>query len=343
MNSAVDTSAPPAPAARRRAVPGWRGIRLVGRRILWAVPVLWGVTFLTFGVLNLLPGDAAEAMLGSHATQRQVDALAAKLHLDDPFFVRYGHWLGGVLHGDLGSSLTNGQSVTTVLAQRLPVSLELVAFAFVISLGLAVPVALLAVRKPGGIADRLSLVIGTIGLSVAPFVLALVLILVFAVQLGWLPAIGFSPVGSGLGRNLKSLILPAASMGFPLFGAYCRLFRADLLEQLTGEDYVLTARAKGASPWRLLVRHVLRNSVFGLMTLVGLNLGSLIGATVIIEQIFALPGIGQALLQAINDRDVPVVEGIVLVFAVLVVLANLLIDLLYDALDPRIRYGTAHR
>lgn len=312
-------------------------VRTVGLRVLTAIPVLWGVTFLTFTIMNSLPGDAAEALLGANATPEEIHALALKLHLNEPFFTRYGHWLGGVVTGNLGSSLVSSQSVWSILSQRLPVTFELVGFAFVISLIFAVPVAVLAAKKPGGIVDRLSLISSMVGLSVAPFVVALVLILVFAVKLGWLPAIGFNNIGAGLWPNIRTLILPALSIAFPLMGAYTRLLRADIRDQLLGEDYVLTARAKGASAWRVLLRHVMKNAAFGLITLVALNLGTLIGATVIIESIFAIPGIGQSLIQAINDRDVVVVEGAVLVFATCVVLSNLLADLLYSVLDPRIR------
>jgi peptide/nickel transport system permease protein len=171
-------------------------------------------------------------------------------------------------------------------------------------------------------------------------VLALVLVYIFAVELAVLPAIGFVPIGDGLFQNLRSLLLPAVSIGFPLFCFYTRLLRADIVDQMLGEDYVTTAKAKGIGPWRVLVRHAFRNSLFGLLTIVGLNLGTLIGATVIIEQIFALPGIGQQFLQSISNRDIPVIEGIVLIFAVVVVLANLVTDLLYAVLDPRVRHGS---
>jgi peptide/nickel transport system permease protein len=314
-------------------------LRFVAKRLLAAIPVVWGVSFLAFSVMNLLPGDAAQALLGENATPAEVQALAVKLHLNEPFFERYGHWLGGVLSGNLGDSLASGQPVSSILWQRLPVSFELVVYAFLISLVLAVPVAILAARRPGGIVDRVSMAVSMVGLSVAPFVLGIVLVLVFAVKLGWFPAIGYTPIGQDFGKNIQSLTLPAISIGLPLFGGYTRLLRADILEQLLGEDYVLTARAKGASPWQVLTGHVLRNSVFGLVTLIGLNLGTLIGSTVIIEEVFAVPGIGSQLLQSINDRDVVVVEGTVLVFALVVVIANLLTDVVYSVLDPRIRHG----
>jgi peptide/nickel transport system permease protein len=322
-----------------RAVLTSPALRLVGRRLLSAIPVLWGVTFLTFLVMNLLPGDAAQQLLGANATPAEVRALEIKLHLNEPFWVRYWHWLSSTLTGHLGDSLTSSQSVTSILGQRLPVSVELLAYAFVLSIGVAVPVAVLAARRPGGLVDRLSMLISMAGLSIAPFVLALLLVLVFAVELRVLPAIGFISVSQSVGGNIRSLTLPALSIGFPLACVYTRLLRSDLVEQMQSEDYVVTARAKGVPPWQVLVRHALRNSLFGLVTLIGLNLGTLIGALVIIEPIFSLPGVGQVLFQSINDRDILVVEAVVLLFAFVVVIANMLTDLLYAVLDPRIRYG----
>jgi peptide/nickel transport system permease protein len=313
-------------------------LRLVGKRLATAIPVLWGVSLVTFLVINVMPGDAAQQLLGANATPDQVAQLRSQLHLDQPVFERYVNWLGDVVTGNLGSSFASDQPVTSILSERLPVTFELLGYAFVVSLGLTVPVALLAARRPNGIVDRLSMMVSMVGLSVANYVLALLLVYVFAVKLDWLPAIGYVNPADGIWPFIKSLTLPAVSIGFPLFCFYTRLLRADILEQMQGEDYVLTARAKGIGPWRVLIRHALPNSLFGLLTLVALNLGTLIGATVIIESIFALPGIGQSLLQAINNRDVAVIEAIVLVLSVVVVVANLIADLLYAVLDPRIRH-----
>jgi peptide/nickel transport system permease protein len=314
-------------------------LRLTGRRLLAAVPVLWGVTFLTFVVMNLLPGDTAQLLLGANATPAEIHQLTVQLHLNEPFWVRYGNWLGAAFHGSLGTSLQNGENVTTILGARLPVTAELLLYAFVVSLVLAVGLAVLVARWPNGIIDRFSLVISMLGLSVAPYVLALVLIYLFAVKVQWFPAIGYTSLSANPVENIKSLTLPAISLGLPLFAVYTRLLRADMVEQMQREDYIVTARAKGLRPWRILLRHALPNSTFGLITLVALNLGTLIGATAIIEPIFSLPGVGDILVQSINDHDVPVVEGIVVVFAVVVVVANLLADILYAVLDPRIRYG----
>jgi len=320
---------------------GSPGARLAGRRLLAAIPVLLGVTFLTYVVMNLLPGDAAQELLGANATPAEVHQLEIQLHLNESFWVRYGNWLGGLLHGNLGTSLSGGEPVTTILGQRLPVTAELLLYAFVASIVFAVGLAVLAARRPNGLADRFSMVVSMTGLSVAPYVLALVLIYVFAVKIQVFPAIGYVPLTQSPVANIRSLTLPAAAIAFPLFSVYTRLLRADIVEQMQREDYIVTARAKGVRPWRILIRHALRNSLFGLITLIGLNLGALVGAVAIIEPIFSLPGVGAILISSITNHDVPVVEGIVVVFAVVVVLANLLTDLAYAALDPRIRYERA--
>jgi peptide/nickel transport system permease protein len=317
-------------------------LRLIGKRLLAAIPVLWGVTLVTFLVINVMPGNAASQLLGANATPDQVAELEAKLHLDEPVFEQYVKWLGNVLRGDFGNSFASDQPVTSIISERLPVTLELILCSFIVSLAFTVPVAVIAARRPGGIVDRVSMGVSMVGLSVAPYVLALVLVYVFAVELDVLPAIGYVSISEGgLAQNLRTMILPAVSIGFPLFCFYTRLLRADMVDKMQGEDYVVTAQAKGLGPWRVLLRHALPNSLFGLLTLVALNVGTLIGATVIIESIFALPGIGQALLQSINNRDILVIEAIVLVLATIVVLANLVADLLYAVLDPRIRYERA--
>jgi peptide/nickel transport system permease protein len=344
MAVSFDTSEHAEPGAgaalprRAHRVLGSPGLRLAGRRLLAALPVLWGVTLLTYVVMNLLPGDTAQILLGANATPAEIHQLSVQLHLNEPFWVRYGIWLGGAFHGNLGTSLSSGENVTTILGARLPVTTELLLYAFVASIVLAVLLAVLAARKPNGIADRFSMTVSMMGLSIAPYVLAPVLVYVFAIKLSWFPAIGYTPLSQNPAENVRSLTLPAAAIGFPLFAVYTRLLRADIVEQMQREDYIVTARAKGVPPWRILIRHALHNSLFGLITLVALNLGTLIGAAAIIEPIFSLPGVGAILVQSINDHDVPVIEGIVVVFGVVVVVANLAADLLYAALDPRIRH-----
>jgi peptide/nickel transport system permease protein len=209
----------------------WRmpTLRLIAKRVLQAIPVVWGVTFITFCLLNLLPGDAAVSLLGPGATKAMVAALSVKLHLNEPFFVRYADWLGNLITGHFGTSLASGQSVATIIGQRLPVTLELVAFAFVISVVFAVPVAAIAALHPHGIIDRLSIAVCMFGISVPGFVLGLLLILIFGVHLRLLPFVGFTPISAGLWPNIKTLILPAVTLGFALFCNYTRILRADLL------------------------------------------------------------------------------------------------------------------
>jgi peptide/nickel transport system permease protein len=322
------------------AVLGSPALRLAGRRLLTAVPILLGVSILTFGVIELIPGNAAQQLLGPEATPDQIRQMEEQLGLNRPPIERYLDWLAAAVQGDLGRSLVSGQPVTDVLGSRFAVSGEIVGLAFLVSLGLAVPLALVAARWPNRLVDRVSMVVSTTGLSVANYVFALLLVLLFAVELAWFPAIGYVPPGESISGNLHAVTLPAFAIAFPLFCFYTRFLRSDLVEQMQGEDYVMTARAKGLGPWQVLLRHAFRNSAFGLITIVGLNLSALIGATVIIEQIFSLPGIGQLLLQAINTRDFVVIQACVIVFAIITVVASLVTDVLYAVLDPRIRYGS---
>jgi len=315
-------------------------LRLIVKRVLLAIPILLGVSVLTFWVLSLIPGDPARAMLGMNATDQQVATLRHEYHLDESGPHRYLDWLTSALHGDLGTFMVSSQSMTSMLGDRWPVTFELVILAFVVSLGLAVPVALLAARWPGSVFDRISMLCSVTGLAVANYVLALLLAIVFAVELGVLPSIGYVSLSHSIVGNLKSMVLPTLAIAIPLFCFYTRFLRGDIVDQMQSEDYVDTARAKGIGPWRILWMHAFRNSSFGLITIVGLNVGTLVGGTVIIEQIFALPGLGQLLLQGINTRDTVVVQDLVILFAAIAVLANLLVDVLYAVLDPRIRYGS---
>lgn len=332
------TDVAPAGVSLRAQLRRSPSLRVIGKRLLQAIPVIWGTTFLTFCLLNLLPGDAAQALLGDNATAADVAALQHRLHLDQPFFVRYFDWLGNAVTGNLGTSLASSQPVAQILGPKIMVSIELVLLAFVLALVAAVPMGVLAAKKPGGIADRLSVSVSMFGLSVPLFVFALVLVLVFAVKLKVLPAVGFVPFEQSPVQNLRSLVLPTCALALPMFCVFNRLLRADIVDQLEGEDYITTARAKGVHPWLVVIRHALRNSVFGLLTVVGLQLGTLVGSTVVVEQIFGLPGLGQELLFAISNQDVPAVEGVVFVVACFVVLANLVTDLLYAVTDPRIRH-----
>jgi peptide/nickel transport system permease protein len=252
--------------------------------------------------------------------------------------VQYWSWLINVLHGNFGTAV-QGQSVNHELAIYVPTTLALLMYALVGSLALAVIVATLAARRPNGIADRISLTVSMLGLSTAPYAFAFLLIIIFAVKLGWFPVLS-GPV-TGPASFFRNLTLPAAAIGFGLFAIYSRLLRADLVEQMQREDYIVTAKAKGVAPWRVLIRHALRNSMFNLITVIALNLGGLVGAVAIIETVFQVQGIGNDLITGISNHDLPLIQGITLVFALVTVAGNLLADILYAVLDPRVRYGSS--
>jgi peptide/nickel transport system permease protein len=317
-------------------------VRLIVVRLLQTIPVLFGVTFILFTLLNVLPGGTAAQILGTSVTPALLKALTIKLGLNHPFIIRYFHWLRlAALHGNLGTSLLNGVPVATSIGQRLPVSAEIGFVAFVEAMVLAVPVAILAARRPRGVLDRMNLIISMFGISCPVFVLALIASLVFAVHLHWLPAIGYIPLSGGLWANLRTILLPASSIAFGLFAAFSRILRADLIDQMNGQDYVITARSVGLADWAILIRYAFRNAVFNLITVAALYIGTIIAGTVLVEQIFGIPGMGTLLIEAISYRDEPTVLGIVSILACIVVVANLLADLLYAALDPRIRHGNS--
>ncbi|WP_395708956.1 ABC transporter permease [Reyranella sp.] len=309
----------------------------LARQLLRLVVVLLCVTLLTFLIVNILPGDVAIAILGSLATPQDIAGLRADLGLDRPILVRYFDWLGSALTGDLGRSYRSSEPVAQAIADRLPVSLQLMVMAQLIALGIAVPVALLSVRRPGGLFDRISASAAFGFLAMPNFMLSVVLIYLFSVTLDLFPATGFTPLSEDLWGNLESMILPALTLGLVEWTVLMRVLRSDLLSTLK-EDFILLARAKGLPPWRVLLRHALRPSSFTLITIVGLNVGGLIGGAVIVEQIFALPGVGRLLLGGIFNRDLILVQGTVSFIAVGFVVVNFLVDMLYAVLDPRVRH-----
>lgn len=309
----------------------------LARQALRLVVVLFCVTLLTFLIVNILPGDVATAILGGLATPEDLAGLRADLGLDRPMLVRYFDWLGSALSGDLGRSHRSGEPVLQAIADRLPVSLQLMIMAQVIAIGIAVPAALLSVRRPGGLFDRISASAAFGFLATPSFMLGILLIYLFSVTLDLLPATGFSPLSEGVWENLQSMILPALSLGLIEWTVLMRVLRSDLLTTLK-EDFILLARAKGLPPWRVLLQHALRPSSFTLITVIGLNIGGLIGGAVIVEQIFALPGVGRLLLGGIFNRDLILVQGTVSFIAVGFVVVNFLVDMLYAVLDPRVRH-----
>jgi peptide/nickel transport system permease protein len=306
--------------------------------------VLLLVSFLTFCLTKLLPGDPVDAILGPKASDPEaVSALRAELGLDRSFAGQYADYLHGVVTElDLGRAYSSGFEVRELLASRLPATIELILLAQVVALAIAVPLALYSAYRAGSTADR-AITAGAFGLlSLPSFAMAVLLVYVFAIQLGWLPAVGFERLTGpdGIGANLRSLVLPVAVLVAGLTAVYTRVLRSDLIVTLQ-EDFMLTARAKGLPTRHLLLRHALRPSSLSLLTVFGINFGTLIGGAVIVEHYFAIPGIGQMAIESINKRDYLAVQGVVLVVAAVFVLVNFAVDLLYSVLDPRIRKQAA--
>jgi len=312
----------------------------ISRRLFYLIPVVLAVTALTFLIANLLPGDLAIAMLGDQATPENVAALHRQLGLDLPLWQQYLHWLGGILTGDFGTSHRTGETVLHALAGRLPVSLELMVIAETGGILVGVPLAILCAVRPGSLFDRAVSGVAFAILSVPPFMLAIILIFIFALRLGLLPATGYVPFSEDPLGNLRAMILPGATLALAEWPAIMRLLRSDMITTLQ-EDYIAMARAKGLTARRILLVHALKPSSLTLVTIIGLNIGRLIGGAIITEAIFALPGIGRLLIEAIYQRDFVILEGAVLLVAIGFVVVNFIVDLLYAVLDPRIRHGRA--
>ena len=313
---------------------------VIARQLVYLVPVVLAVTALTFLIAHLLPGDLAIAMLGDQATPENVAALHKELGLDLPLWQQYLHWLGGVLSGDFGTSHRTGETVLHAIAGRLPVSLELMIIAEMGGILIGVPLAILCAVRPGSAFDRACSGVAFGILSVPPFMLAILLIFIFALRLGVLPATGYVPFSQDAIGNLRAMALPGATLALLEWPTIMRVLRSDMISTLQ-EDYIAMARAKGLKARRILLVHALKPSSLTLVTVIGLNIGRLIGGAVITESIFALPGIGRLLVESIYLRDFIILQGGVLLVAIGFVFVNFLVDLLYAVLDPRIRYGRA--
>ncbi len=313
---------------------------LIGRRLLYLVPVVLAVTALTFLIASLLPGDLAIAMLGDQATPENVAALHKKLGLDLPLWQQYVHWLGHVLSGDLGASHRTGETVMHAIAGRLPVTIELMLLAIGGGVLIGVPWGILCATRPNSTFDHVSSGLAFGILSVPPFLLAILLIFVFALRLGILPATAYVPLSQDVLGNLRSMALPGATLALLEWPALMRILRSDMITTLH-EDFIAMARAKGLTSRRILLVHALKPSSLTLVTVIGLRIGTLIGGTVVTESIFALPGLGRLIIEAIYTRDLIVLQGAVLFVAISFVLINFVVDLLYATLDPRVRHGRA--
>ena len=314
--------------------------KFIGRRLVYLLPVLLAVTLLTFLIASLLPGDLAYTILGDQATPDKVEALRAQMGLDRPIWERYLLWLGNAVQGDLGRSFRTGETVLAAVIDRLPVSLELMVMAEVLGLVIAIPLAILCAVRSGSATDRFLTGLAFGKLSLPPFMVAILLIYLFAVELNWLPATGWVPFAEDPLANLKSFILPAVTIAFAEWPVLMRVLRSDMIATLQ-EDYIAMAKAKGLRPARILLVHALKPSSLTLVTVAGINIGRLIGGALIVETIFALPGVGRLLVGAIYARDFIILQGVVLFVAVGFVVVNFIVDMLYAVLDPRIRHGRA--
>ncbi|MBH5400222.1 ABC transporter permease [Bradyrhizobium sp. CNPSo 4010] len=315
-------------------------LNFVVRRLLGMLPVLLAVSLLTFLIASLLPGDLALVILGDQATPENVAALRRDMGLDQPLWWRYLSWLGHVVQGDLGRSFRTGQTVLQAVAERIPVSLQLMLMAEFIGLLIGVPVAIACAARAGGAFDRFMTGSAFAMLSMPSFLTAILLIYLFAVELRWLPATGYVPFTEAPLANLRFFVLPALTLALAEWPGIMRVLRSDMIATLQ-EDYIALAKAKGLKPSRILFVHALKPSSLTLVTVTGINIGRLLGGTLIVESVFALPGIGRLLVGAIYTRDLVILQGVVLLVACGFVIVNFIVDMLYAVLDPRIRHGHA--
>lgn len=305
------------------------------KRILLGIPTLLAMFTAIFLLVRVVPGDAATVVLGDQASAASLEALRAKLGLNLPLWRQYTDFLFGALRGDLGQSLVTGRPVMEEILRVLPSTLALAAGAMVLGLALGLPMGVAAAVYNGAWPDYLGRIVSLLGLSLPAFVGGILLLLVFAIQLQWFPVI---PMGSGLADDLRGLVLPACTLGFIMSAYVSRVTRTSMLAVL-GEDYVRTARAKGIGPLRFVLRHALANALLPIITVTGLYFGTLIGNAVLTEIVFNRPGMGRLILGALNTRDYSLLQGLMIVFAAFVVLANVATDVLYGVVDPRVRVG----
>ena len=305
------------------------------RRLLLTLPILFIVSVVCFSLINLIPGDPATVILGPEASEQAKEQMREQLGLDKPIVVQYVDWLGGVLHGDLGESLVDGMPVSQLILQRLPVTLELALGTFLVSLTIAVVAGILSASNRGTWVDYVSTGFALGGISIPHFWLGMMFIIIFAVNLGVLPASGFVPFFEDPAANIAAMILPVFATGLRESAELTRMLRSSLLEEL-GSDYVRTAFSKGLSRRVVVIRHAVRNALIPFVTASGLQIAALLGGLVVTEQVFQLPGVGRLIVESILERDFTVVQGAVLTVTAIVVVINVLVDMLYAVIDPRI-------
>ncbi|GIX48596.1 MAG: ABC transporter permease [Candidatus Tectimicrobiota bacterium] len=311
--------------------------RYLCKRLLYAVLVMWGVATLVFFMLRAIPGDPVSVMLGPEATPEAVAQLRHNLGLDRPFYVQYVFWLWNLGRGDLGRSIVNGERVLVLLGQAAPRTFAIAVLALAISLAVALPAGIVSALKKHTFPDHVATVVAFLGLSMPNFWLGIVLILVFAVKLGWLPALGYVPLSEGFWPWLRHLLLPAFTSGTAFAAIIMRMTRSAMLEVLHA-PYISTARAKGLRERVVILKHALKNALIPVITVIGIAFSLLLVGAVVVEEVFAIQGLGRTLVRSIINRDFPVVQGAILLIAGIFVGMNLLVDILYTYINPRIRY-----
>jgi peptide/nickel transport system permease protein len=311
-------------------------LRLIVVRLLALAPMLLALSIASFALVHIIPGDPALVMMGGEGTTQAVEELRRQLGLDRPLHVRYLEWLGRIVQGDLGQSLYNRTQVSEELLWRMPTTLSLVTLALLLSIGIGIPAGLLSAAFRNSWIDHAARLLTLVSLSLPSFWLGLMLIILFSLWLDLLPIVGYEPITQGIWKAIPFLILPSLALGTHLAALLTRLTRSSMLEVLS-QDYVRTARAKGLRDWAVLMRHALRNALIPLVTVIGINMGILLGGTAVIETVFVLPGVGQLVVRSLYNRDLPVIQGLILYVAVVYVVINLVVDILYTYLDPRLR------
>ena len=312
-------------------------LAFIVRRLLSTVVVMAIVAVCIFLLLHLSPGDPAAIIVGDNATQLQIDAVRKQLGLDDPLAVQFARWLVGILKGDLGVSIFSHEPVAKLIGQRIGPTVSLALTTVVLAVVIAISFGVLAAWKVGTWIDRLVMVLSVLSFSVPVFVVGYLLIYVFSIKLGWLPVQGYAPIADGFDTWIRHLILPSVALGLAYVALIARITRTAMLDALA-EDYIRTARAKGVATGPVLMKHALKNAGVPILTVIGIGIALLIGGVVITETVFNIPGIGRLVVDAISQRDYPIIQGITLIFSGVYVIVNLMVDLSYTILDPRIRY-----
>jgi len=309
----------------------------IARRLIAIVPVLTVVAVFVFLMLRLTPGDPAAVIAGDNATSDQIAMIRTKLGLDLPIWQQFAIWIGDVLRGNFGESFFFKKTVVELISQRLEPTLALSVFTLILAVSTAVPLGVLAAYRQGTLFDRLVMGFSVLGFSMPTFVIGYVLIYIFAIDLGWLPVQGYTRIGTDFGEFIEKLILPSVTLGIVYVALIARITRASILEVLN-EDYIRTARAKGLSNRVVLMRHALRNAAVPILTVIGIGVALLIGGAVVTESVYGLPGLGRLTVEAVLSRDFPTIQAVILMFSVVYVVINLVIDISYTLFDPRIRY-----